>query len=219
MYKAVIFDLDGTLLNTLDDLADSTNFALEKNGFPTRTIDEVRRFVGNGNIKLIHRALPDTASEAQFQKTYSDFTEHYKTNMANKTKPYDGINDLLKNLYENGVKLAIVTNKIDFAAQELCGGLFGDYVKTVIGSDGVRPNKPAPDGLYLALENSASRKRTLCLSETARLTLQLPKMPKWIVSESFGASEMRSSCVKSALKGQQRMPPNCKVCYYFNKNY
>ena len=94
MYKAVIFDLDGTLLNTLDDLADSTNFALEKNGFPTRTIDEVRRFVGNGNIKLIHRALPDTASEAQFQKTYSDFTEHYKTNMANKTKPYYGINYL-----------------------------------------------------------------------------------------------------------------------------
>lgn len=159
MYKAVIFDLDGTLLNTLDDLADSTNFALEKNGFPTRTIDEVRRFVGNGNIKLIHRALPDTASEAQFQKTYSDFTEHYKINMANKTKPYDGINDLLKNLYENGVKLAIVTNKIDFAAQELCGGLFGDYVKTVIGSDGVRPNKPAPDGLYLALEKLGVEKK------------------------------------------------------------
>ena len=118
MYKAVIFDLDGTLLNTLDDLADSTNFALEKNGFPTRTIDEVRRFVGNGNIKLIHRALPDTASEAQFQKTYSDFT-----------------------------------------AQELCGGLFGDYVKTVIGSDGVRPNKPAPDGLYLALEKLGVEKK------------------------------------------------------------
>ena len=68
MYKAVIFDLDGTLLNTLDDLADSTNFALEKNGFPTRTIDEVRRFVGNGNIKLIHRALPIRQVRLNFKK-------------------------------------------------------------------------------------------------------------------------------------------------------
>lgn len=152
MYKAVIFDLDGTLLNTLEDLADSTNYALEKNGFNKRTLEEIRRFVGNGNIKLMQRALPENASESQFDKAYADFCEHYKHNMANKTRAYDGIDDMLKALYNSGKKLAIVTNKIDFAAQELCGNLFGDYVKTVVGSDGIRPNKPAPDGLLYALD-------------------------------------------------------------------
>lgn len=149
--KAVVFDLDGTLLNTLEDLTDSTNAALRYCGYPERTIDEIRRFVGNGIYKLIERAVPENTDVENTKKCYDFFCADYKKNMANKTKPYDGVDDLLKNLYDAGLRLAIVTNKADFAAQELCGSLFGKYVKVVVGSDGVRPNKPAPDGVYYAL--------------------------------------------------------------------
>lgn len=149
--KAVVFDLDGTLLNTLEDLTDSTNAALRYCGYPERTIDEIRRFVGNGIYKLIERAVPENIDVESTKKCYDFFCADYKKNMANKTKPYDGVDDMLKNLYDAGLRLAIVTNKADFAAQELCGSLFGKYVKVVVGSDGVRPNKPAPDGVYYAL--------------------------------------------------------------------
>lgn len=152
MKKAVVFDLDGTLLNTLDDLCDSTNYALEAVRFPTRTIEEVRRFVGNGIRKLIERAVPDTATAEQTEACYQIFCEHYKHNMENKTAEYDGISDMLAALREAGYRLAIVTNKADFAAQALCGSLFGKYVKTVVGSVDGRPNKPAPDGVFYALE-------------------------------------------------------------------
>ena len=132
MINSVIFDLDGTLLNSLDDLADSTNYTLRTAGYPERTRDEVRRFVGNGIYKLIERAVPTGTDKAEIDKCFDIFCRNYKKNMANKTKPYPGITDMLKTLYENGFKLAIVTNKADFAAQELCGEMFGDYVKTVV---------------------------------------------------------------------------------------
>lgn len=151
MKKAIVFDLDGTLLNTLDDLKDSTNFALQSCGFPERSYDEVRRFVGNGIRKLIERAVPAGATPEKTQECYEVFCEHYKHNMENKTAEYDGISDMLKALYEAGYKMAIVTNKADFAAQALCGDLFGKYIKTVVGSVDGRPNKPAPDGVYYAL--------------------------------------------------------------------
>lgn len=151
MKKAIVFDLDGTLLNTLDDLKDSTNFALQSCGFPERSYDEVRRFVGNGIRKLIERAVPAGATPEKTQECYEAFCKHYKHNMENKTAEYDGISDMLKALYEAGYKMAIVTNKADFAAQALCGDLFGKYIKTVVGSVDGRPNKPAPDGVYYAL--------------------------------------------------------------------
>lgn len=152
MKKAVIFDLDGTLLNTLEDLCDSTNYALRQCGYPERRLDEIRRFVGNGVHKLIERAVPPGADAAQREVCYRLFCEYYKQNMENKTREYSGISDMLAALYAAGYRLAIVTNKADFAAQPLCGKLFGRYVKTVIGSVPTRPNKPAPDGVYTALD-------------------------------------------------------------------
>ena len=86
-YKTIIFDLDGTLLNTLDDLADSVNYALEKNGFPRRTIDEVRRFIGNGVAILMRRAVPDGVSEEEYMSAFADFKTYYKNNSRNKTMP------------------------------------------------------------------------------------------------------------------------------------
>lgn len=152
MKKAIIFDLDGTLLNTLEDLTDSTNYALRTCGFPERTLEEVRRFVGNGIRKLIERAVPVHTDAENISECFTVFCEHYKRNMENKTAEYTGISDMLSTLYAAGYKMAIVTNKADFAAQELCGKLFGNYVKTVVGSVETRPNKPAPDGVYYALE-------------------------------------------------------------------
>ena len=158
MKNSVIFDLDGTLLNSLDDLADSTNYTLRTEGYPERTRDEVRRFVGNGIYKLIERAVPAGTDKAEIDKCFDIFCRNYKKNMANKTKPYPGITDMLKTLYENGFKLAIVTNKADFAAQELCGEMFGDYVKTVVGSVKERRNKPFPDNVLFAMEKMGSEK-------------------------------------------------------------
>lgn len=158
MKNAIVFDLDGTLLNTLEDLCDSTNFALEKCGFPKRTLGEVRRFVGNGIRKLIERAVPESAEAPAITECYEIFCEHYKGNMENKTAEYEGVSDMLRALYEAGYKMAIVTNKADFAAQALCKSLFGEYVKTVVGSVDSRPNKPAPDGVYYALRQMGVEK-------------------------------------------------------------
>lgn len=156
--QAVVFDLDGTLLNTLDDLTDSTNYALRTCAFPERTLEEVRRFVGNGIRKLIERAVPENTSSEKIDVCFSAFCEHYKQNMENKTAEYSGISDMLSVLYAAGYKMAIVTNKADFAAQTLCKKLFGQYVKTVVGSVEGRPNKPAPDGVYYALREMGVQK-------------------------------------------------------------
>lgn len=152
MIHAVIFDLDGTLLNTLDDLCDSTNFALKQFGYPTRTLDEVRCFVGNGVRKLIERAVPDSA--ANIEDCLNVFKEHYSKNMYNKTKPYDGVLEMLKELRLKGIHTAVVSNKFDAAVKELCKKYFGDLIQVAIGeneSAGIR-KKPAPDSVFKALE-------------------------------------------------------------------
>ncbi len=120
MYSTYIFDLDGTLLSTLGDLAASCNYALRTNGMPERTIDEVRRFVGNGVKKLMERAVPDGENNPAFSKTYADFRKHYMEHNLDTTKPYDGVMDLLQELHRRGKKVAVVSNKFYAATQELC---------------------------------------------------------------------------------------------------
>lgn len=152
MTDTVVFDLDGTLLNTLDDLTDSVNFALARQGFPVRTIDEVRRFVGNGIRLLMERAVPENISDDEFDTCFKDFCDYYKAHMEDKTLPYEGINEMLESIKKQGFKTAIVTNKADFAAQDLCRRMFGDNIDVIVGSSESRPNKPAPDGVFYALE-------------------------------------------------------------------
>ena len=118
-YQAVIFDLDGTLLNTLEDLADSTNYALRQMNYPERTIDEVRRFVGNGVEKLMERAVPTGTSEDDTLKALAIFKKHYSKNMLNKTGSYEGVIDVLKVLKEKGIPAGIVSNKFDAAVKGL----------------------------------------------------------------------------------------------------
>lgn len=151
MYKLAVFDMDGTILDTLEDLKDSTNFALEKCGYPTRTYDEVRRFVGNGIRKLIKRAVPEGLTVEQIDRVHEVFTEHYKVHCADKTKAYDGIKPLLEKLRANGVKTAVVSNKADYGVQELCKEYFDGLFDYAIGErEGIR-RKPAPDSVNEAL--------------------------------------------------------------------
>ncbi len=158
MINTIVFDLDGTLLNTLEDLKDSVNYALEKQGFPLRTLNEIRSFVGNGIRLLMERSVPESIVNTNvFEVCYKDFCDYYKIHMEDKTAPYDGINDMLKNIKAAGFKTTIVTNKADFAAQDLCKRMFGENIDFVVGSSDDRPNKPAPDGVFYALENLQSK--------------------------------------------------------------
>lgn len=153
--KAVIFDLDGTLLNTLQDLCNSTNAALAQYGYPLRTLDEVRRFVGNGVKLLILRALgiEKPGDCPDFDDVFAAFRAHYAVHSNDCTCAYPGIEELLKKLKEAGAPLAIVSNKLDPAVKQLNEIYFKDYISVAIGENeaaGVK-KKPAPDTVYAAL--------------------------------------------------------------------
>ncbi|MBO5446079.1 HAD family hydrolase [bacterium] len=152
--KVIIFDLDGTLLNTLDDLADSTNFALSEFNYPTRSKEEIRTFVGNGVAKLIERAIPDGKHNPNFNKCLEIFKQHYSINKYNKTAPYNDIINLLTELKEKNYKIAVVSNKFDLAVKELCQKYFPNLIDIAIGENeaaGIN-KKPAPDTINLVLE-------------------------------------------------------------------
>ena len=118
-YRLAIFDMDGTILDTLRDLADTMNHALQVNGFPVRALDEIRQFVGNGIGKLVERAVPDGTSEEEIKTVRQDFDNYYKEHCADTTCPYDGIPQLLSDLKANGCRVAVVSNKADYGVQEL----------------------------------------------------------------------------------------------------
>ena len=111
MKKAIVFDLDGTLLNTLEDLKDSVNYALEKHGYPQRTLEDTRKFVGNGVRKLMERSAPKNISAEEFEACFNDFCTYYKLHMEDKTAEYDGVTPMLSALFDAGYQMAIVTNK------------------------------------------------------------------------------------------------------------
>jgi len=151
-YAVVVFDMDGTLLNTLDDLAASTNAALAAHGMPARTTDEVRQYVGNGIANLVRLAVPEgTGPDAQ-KDVFDTFCAHYAAHNAEKTAPYPGILDLLARLEEKGVRSAVVSNKGDFAVQALVESYFPGLFSFAVGErEGIR-RKPAPDTVFAALE-------------------------------------------------------------------
>ena len=155
MIDTVIFDLDGTLLNTLDDLCDSVNFALAKHGYPTRTVDEVRFMVGEGVRLLVERALPAAADATVVDAVLADFSAHYTANSGNKTRPYDGVPQMLEAVCGR-YKTAIVSNKYQRAVDDLKNALF-PFVAVAVGEAPTRKRKPAPDGVFYALELLGSK--------------------------------------------------------------
>ena len=160
-YSAILFDLDGTLLDTLDDLYAAVNFVLQKHGLPLRSRDEVRAFIGNGIVKLMERSVGAGArSRVDMTAVVEDFKAYYGTHCQEKTKPYDGVLALLSQLKADVRRVGVVSNKAHFAVEKLCSAYFGDLVDVAIGENeasGVR-KKPAPDTLLEALRRLGAEK-------------------------------------------------------------
>jgi len=152
-YTTYIFDLDGTLLDTLGDLAAAVNFALRTHGMPEHSVDDVRRFVGNGVRRLMIRAVPDGEQNPLFDHALQSFRDYYLQHSLDTTRPYDGILEMLTELKRRGKRLAVVSNKFQTATEELCRHFFPDTIEVAIGENeaaGIR-KKPAPDTVMEAL--------------------------------------------------------------------
>ena len=191
-YDTVIFDLDGTLLNTLEDLADAVNFVMRANKYPERTIEEVRCFVGNGIRRLMELAVPEGVTGETFENVFEQFKSYYTDHCQIKTCAYDGIMELLEKLYADGVSMAIVSNKNHAAVCELNEIYFKRYIEVAIGQkDGIR-KKPAPDTVLQALKELGKDKDSAIYvgdSEVDFLTAQNTGMDCVLVTWGFRTTE------------------------------
>ena len=151
-YETVIFDLDGTLLDTLEDLTDAVNHALGAYNIPLRTIEEIRGFVGNGVRNLMLQAVPNGEKNPSFEEIFALFKEYYGEHCNDKTGPYAGVLALLEELKQQGYVMGIVSNKIDSAVKELNSKYFADYIQVAIGEKEGVQRKPAPDTVFAALQ-------------------------------------------------------------------
>ena len=160
MYRTFIFDLDGTLLDTLDDLTNAVNHALRCFALPTRTKAEIRAFVGNGVVKLIQRAVG--FEHPQFAEILREYRAYYAEHCKDKTKEYEGITALLATLKARGVKTAVVSNKHDSAVRTLAQDYFPDLLETAVGENEAAgiAKKPAPDALFAVMEQLDAEART-----------------------------------------------------------
>lgn len=147
MKKVIIFDLDGTLLYTLEDLMNSVNYALNKYAYPTRTMEEISSFVGNGVKHLLKQALPQGIEDNEFEQCFDCFKEHYSEHCCELTHPYEGVLETLKILKDKGLKIGIVSNKFQSAAEEVCEFYFKDLYDIVMGESEECRRKPSPDGI------------------------------------------------------------------------
>ena len=152
MKHAVIFDLDGTLLNTLGDLRAATNHALEVRGLPPHSMEEIRQFIGNGIRLRICRAMPEGTPEAQIDAAQADSTATYAAHIHDRTVPYDGIPQLLTALRKRGIKVAVLSNKIDSASQQLIDYFFPEKTDVVFGEHVGVPRKPDPTSCRMVMQ-------------------------------------------------------------------
>ncbi len=166
MYKIAIFDLDGTLLDTLDDLANAVNYALVKHGLPARSAKEIRAFLGNGMARLIELSANGAGNTREI---LADFKTYYATHSADETKPYEGIMEVLAMLKKQGVKTAILSNKGDFAVQTLTRVYFGELIDEAQGENeaqGVK-RKPSADGVYAIMRRlNAAKEETVFIGDS-----------------------------------------------------
>ena len=151
-YQMVIFDMDGTILETLEDIWHSVNVTMDAMGCPRRSYEEVRSFVGNGAAVLIQRCMPQGAEDPRWEQALAYFKDYYGLHAQDKTGPYEGIPELLATLQGRGVKLAVVSNKPDSNVQDLCRAYFPGVFPVVMGDHPDRAKKPAPDSVYAAID-------------------------------------------------------------------
>ena len=166
-YELIIFDMDGTILDTLEDLKNSMNYTLRLHNMPERTLVEIRSFVGNGIRKLIERAVISGTLENKIDEIHKDFMTHYEVHCADFTRPYDGVNELIAELRKRGYKTAVVSNKADGAVQDLCVQYFPNLFDLAIGERPELAKKPAPDMVNLALnELNISREKAIYIGDS-----------------------------------------------------
>lgn len=187
-YDLAVFDMDGTILNTLEDLADSLNASLSHFSYPERTIEEVRQFVGNGIRLLIERGVPQGLSKEKIDQVHEYFMAYYKEHCADKTRPYDGVISLICQLRQAGCKTAVVSNKADTAVKELAEKYFSGLFDISIGERTNIARKPAPDAVNEVLEKlSVPRERAVYIgdSEVDIATAQNAELDSIIVDWGF----------------------------------
>lgn len=183
----VVFDLDGTLLNTLEDLADSVNYAMKQHGLPEHTIEEVRAYVGNGVAKLIERSIPQGIDNPHYEQILDTFKKHYALHCEDKTRPYEGIMELLAQLKQQNFRMAIVSNKFDGAVKKLNERYFGQYISVAIGESATVQKKPAPDTVYQALaELAADVSRAVYVGDSEVDRQTAANVPMTCVSVTWG---------------------------------
>lgn len=207
MTKTVIFDLDGTLMNTIEDLMDAVNFALKKFGYKERSLEEILSFVGNGVEKLVRRSVPENCGEEAFSEVLACFKEYYSEHSIVKTRPYDGICEAIENIRKKGIKTAVVTNKFQSAAQDICDRFFGGLLDVVVGSSPERANKPDPAPVKYAMELlEASPETTVYVgdSEVDIQTARNSKLPFICVSWGFRKKEFLKSMGASVIADSPR---------------
>ena len=152
-YELVIFDLDGTLLNTLEDLATAADYALTHAGFPTRSREDVRRFIGNGVARLIRRAVPEGTPEDVCETVLADYRQYYSGHVNVHTRPYPGIVELLRAIKAAGTRVAVNSNKPDAATRALCDAHFPGLIDLALGERAGTPKKPDPVGARLLMDS------------------------------------------------------------------
>lgn len=196
-YDTVIFDLDGTLLNTLEDLADAVNAVMRSNAYPERTLDEVRMFVGNGIRRLMEQAVPKDVEGEVFERVFEEFRNYYTEHCQIKTRAYDGVMELLKVLKDQDYAMAIVSNKNHAAVCELNDIYFKEYISVAIGQkDGIR-KKPAPDTVMQALKELGKEASTAIYvgdSEVDFMTADNSGMDCALVTWGFRTTEELADC-------------------------
>ena len=189
-YQAVLFDMDGTLLDTLEDLRDGVNVVLERRGYPQHTLEEIREYVGNGAGVLIRRALPEGTAEAEVGDVLAEYKEWYRINYCTKTHPYPGVEEVLEKLAAAGVKMAVVSNKPDAVTKELAKKFFPGL--PAFGQRDDVPRKPEPQMVWNALETLGVGREQACYvgdSEVDVATARNAGLPAVIVSWGFRTEE------------------------------
>lgn len=187
--KVLIFDLDGTLLNTIEDLVDSVNYMLDIFNYSQKTIDQVKNSIGDGVYKLIERVIPDGIKNNNFRECVDIFKKHYAKNMFNKTKAYDGILELLKISKNKGYYIAVASNKFDLAVKDLCNRYFPEVIDIALGEniEKGRNKKPSPDIIYKIIEKLQISKENAIYIGDSEVDIQTAKNAKIMcISVSWG---------------------------------
>lgn len=206
---AAIFDLDGTLLDTLGDLTAAVNYALGELSCPRRTREEVRSFIGNGVPTLLRRSLPAGADEEMHRQAMALFSAYYGENMTKTTAPYPGIPWLLERLSEDGVRLGVVSNKKHDATQPLCRRFFGALLGCALGARDDSERKPNPSMLLRAIECWGPTRRTPSISATPMWIYRPLKRPVFPAVRSAGDIGRLRFCVRTARRKSLKRPRRC----------